>query len=145
MATNCQKCHLADGIDEEAVVSEALLGVAAVHDVDVGGELEEDVSGGRCPDEPRDAVADAAVVRVDQQRSAFAGLLVRLPAVGVDTGREEVVGREEEVVVVLRPRHVAHLEVQLHHRRRALHVHRRRLRPVQFNHLLLAFEILLLP
>ena len=123
---------LADRIDEEAVVSEALLGVATVHDVHVSRELEEDVSAGRCPDEPGDAVADAAVVRVDEQRTAFARLLVRLPAVRVDAGREEVVGGEEEVVVVLRPRHVTHLKVQLHHRCRALDVHRRCLRPAVF-------------
>jgi len=119
---------LADGIDEEAVVSEALLGIATVHDVHIGRELEKDISATGRPNEPRDTVADAAVVRVDDERTAFARLLVRLPAVGVDPGREEVVGGEEEVVVVLCPRHVAHLEVQLHHRCRTLDVHRWRLR-----------------
>lgn len=67
---------------------------------------------------------DASVGRVDAHGAALSGLLVLVPALGVDAFRERVLGREVEVVVVLHPVHVSHLERELERRGRALHHHR---------------------
>ena len=75
-------------------------------------------------DVPRDAVADAAVARIDAQAAALARLLVAVPAERIDSARERVLGHEVEVVVVLGPVHVAHLEDELQRRGGALQDHR---------------------
>ena len=73
---------------------------------------------------PRDAVPDAAILRVDAEDAPLARLLVGFPAGRVDAGREGILGHEIEMVVVLRPVHVPHLKLQFQGRSGALQHHR---------------------
>lgn len=76
-------------------------------------ENEDDVASPRSLEVPRDAVPDAAILRVDPEDPSLPRLLMALPAGGVDPGREGVLGHKVEVIVILGPVHVPHLELEL--------------------------------
>lgn len=111
-----------DGIDEETIVSRTSF------DGFRDGRLsswkdENNVSTARRLDVPRNAVADAAITRIDAEVAAFARLLVAVPAEWIDAAGEGILGHEVEMIVILGPVHVSYLENQLQRRSGALQNH----------------------
>lgn len=110
---------IGDGVDEEAIVSRTPFDCFRDGRLS-GGENQNNVTSAGRLDVPRDAVADAAIARIDAQVAALARLLVAVPAERIDAARERILGHKVEMIVILGPVHVAHLKNQLQRRGGAL-------------------------